>query len=111
MTVGAFIKEKLGNMACWVTEELGEENISFDIRQSVADLHVLEATMLAEVLHTHSTKITHRDWSGLIRALSEEKLRIDLASVVHAVRAREKMHDKFWRYLELFRAVIQNSNS
>lgn len=50
-------------------------------------------------------------WSGLVRMMQEEDLPVEFVAVVQAVRARGEMHDKFWRYLELFRDVIQNSNS
>lgn len=107
MPVGQFLKSKLSNMAVWITDEVGKENMVFDLQKTIAELSPLEATVLAEVLSTHSTKITHRDWSGLIRVLNEEKLNVDLSAVVQAVRVRPSMHDKFWRYLEMFRDVIK----
>lgn len=109
-TVGEFLKEKLGNMARWVTEEVGKENLPVDIVQLTKDRSAVEVTVLAEVLNANSAKVTHRDWSALVRSLEAEDLPVDFTAVVQAVRAREHMHDKFWRYLELFREVLQNSH-
>lgn len=109
MTVGDFLKEKVGNMARWVAEEVGNENLPVDIVQLTKDRTAVEVTVLAEALNAHSTKVTHRDWSGLVRLIEAENLPIDFTVVVQAVRVREQMHDKFWRYLELFCEVVQNS--
>ena len=107
--VGAFLKEKLGNMARWVVGEVGKENLPVDIEQLIKDRTAVEVTFLATVLDANSTKVAHRDWSGLVRMLEAESLPVDFVAVVQAVRVRADMHEKFWRYLELFRAVI-NSN-
>jgi hypothetical protein len=111
MELGAFLKEKLGNMARWVTGEVGKQNLPVDIEQLIHDRSVVEVTFLAQVLDANSPKVAHRDWSGLVRMMQEEDLPVEFVAVVQAVRARGEMHDKFWRYLELFRDVIQNSNS
>ena len=109
MTIGDFLKEKLGNMARWVTEEVGKENLPVDVVQLIKDRTAVEVTVLAEAINAHSAKVTHRDWSGLVRLIETEDLPVDVTAVVQAVRVREQMHDKFWRYLELFREVVQNS--
>ena len=111
VTVGTFIKEKLGNMARWVASEVGAENIPVDIEQIVVDRSAVEVTFLAEVLNANSSVVSHRDWKGLVRLLEAEDIPLDLTAVVQAVRGREDLHDKFWRYLELFRDVVQNSNT
>ena len=110
VTVGTFLKEKTLNMARWVTTEVGKENLPVDIVQLTRDRTAVELTFLAELLNANSTKVTHRDWSGLVRLIQEEDLPIDFAAVVQAVRARDEMHDKFWRYLELFCEVIRGAN-
>ena len=108
-TVGEFLKEKLVNMAVWIEGEIGKENLPVDVVQLSRDRRAVEVTILAEVLNANSTLVTHRDWSGLVRRLTEEDLPVDFAAVLHAVRAREELHDKFWRYMELFREVVQSS--
>ena len=47
-----------------------------------------------------------RDWRGLVGAIERERLPMDLGLIVHAVRSREYMHDKFWRYLEMFSRAV-----
>ena len=48
----------------------------------------------------------------VLRALQahESPAMPSFVAVCHAVRSREDMHDKFWRYLELFRDVVQKSD-
>lgn len=111
-TVGAFLKEKLGNMARWVTEEVGKENLSVDLEQFVRDRSEVEVTFLSQVLNSNSAKISHRDWCGLVGMLHDDAIPKELAEqfavIIQVVRVRETMHDKFWRYLELFRDVVNS---
>ena len=60
MTIGDFLKEKLGNMARWVTEEVGKENLPVDVVQLIKDRTAVEVTVLAEAINAHSAKVTHR---------------------------------------------------
>ena len=106
MELGAFLKEKLGNMARWVTGEVGKENLPVDIEQLINDRSVVEVTFLATVLDANSAKVAHRDWSGLVRVMQAEDLPVDFFAVVQAVRSRPELHDKFWRYLELFSNTV-----
>ena len=107
-TVGAFLREKLTNMAGWIEVELGKENIRVVLKQYVAERTETEIAYVVGILYANSTMITHKDWSGLAR-LAE--LPTSLLEVLDSVRKREDMHDKFWRYMELFVAVISNSKS
>lgn len=107
-TVGAFLREKLTNMANWIEEELGKENTRVVLKQYVADRTDTEIAYVVGILYANSVMITHRDWSGLAR-LSD--LPRQLIEVLDGVRKREDMHGKFWRYLELFVEVISNSES
>ena len=111
VTVGDFLKEKANNLARWVTLEVGKENLPVDLEQLVSDRTALELTCLAEALKANSSKVVHRDWRGLVGAIERERLPMDLGLIVHAVRSREYMHDKFWRYMELFIAVIGTDSS
>lgn len=107
-TVGAFLREKLTNMAGWIEEELGKENISVVLKQHIAERTETEIAYVVGILYANSPMITHKDWSGLAR-LGE--LPTPLLEVLDNVRKREDMHDKFWRYMELFVQVISNSES
>ena len=116
-TVGSFLKLKLGNFARWVTEEVGKENLSFDFNEHVAARSEIEVVVLAEILATHTSKITHRDWQGLHSALHAEGQSIgsnglaQIMEVLQAIRVREAMHSRFWMYMELFRDVVISSDT
>jgi len=104
-TVGAFLKDKLGNMARWATGELKNTDYGVDLEHFVRERTEMECAYLAGLLSTNSNMITHRDWSGLARIGEMPRQLLD---VFHLIRQREDMHDKFWRYLELFANVISN---
>ena len=101
-TVGAFLKEKVTNMVVWITNELGKENMPPGIMEFVTLRTYVELTLFAEVLHEHKPTIIHRDWAGLLCQLIKEKVPDVFIETLQAVRKHEHMHDKFWRYLELF---------
>lgn len=103
-TVGEFLREKLTNMACWITSELGETSV--DIKQYLAERTDTEIAYLVGILGSNSTMITHRDWSGLARVA---ELPLELLELFQSIRKRDDMHDKFWRYLALFSEVISNT--
>ena len=103
-TVGQFLKEKLGNMSRWAAAELGG-TLTTDIEQYVAKRTETECTYLASLLSTNSVLLSQRDWHGLSQ-LGE--IPPQLLQVFHEIRKREDMHDKFWRYLELFAHSISN---
>jgi hypothetical protein len=104
-TVGEFLREKLTNMGTWISSELGQTH-SVDIKQYIAERTDTEIAYVVGVLGSNSTMITHRDWSGLARVAD---IPAELLDVFQLIRKREDMHDKFWRYLELFVEVISNS--
>jgi len=106
-TVGAFLREKLTNMGVWMTTELGE-TLTVDIKQYIAERSDTEIAYVVGILGSNSTKITHRDWSGLARV---GDIPVELLDVFQLIRKRDDMHDKFWRYLELFVQVISNTES
>ena len=113
-SVGSFLKEKLGNMAKWVTEEVGKENLEMDLELFVANRSEFEVTLIAQTAGAkHMTIVAHRDWCGLNKLLNADDVPAHISKVLvellHVVKQREHMHDKFWRYMELFRDVV-NSN-
>ena len=94
-TVGSFLREKLTNMTTWIESELGTQSV--DLKQYVAERTDTEIAYIVGILSTNSTQIAKRDWDGLTVDIPTE-----LTSVFQRIRKREDMHDKFWRYLELF---------
>ncbi len=104
-TVGEFLREKLTNMASWVNSELGTQS-SEDLKQYVAERKETEIAFIAGLLSTNSNLIAHKDWSGLARL---GDIPAEMQEIFHAIRKRDDMHDKFWRYLHLFAEVISNT--
>lgn len=109
-SISEFLKEKLGNMARWIADEFKKngDEVSINLEQLVKDRSAVEVTFLAQTLNANSSKVTHRDWYGLISMLEDESLS-PFVAIAQQVRAREDMHDKFWRYLELFSKTVQIS--
>ena len=115
-TVGAFLKAKLSNLAVWVIESLGKGNINMDLEQFVNRRSEVEITFFADILSSNSAKVVHRDWAGLVGILStDETIPSDVSAtfidLLQLVRSRPELHDKFWRYMELFRDVVNNSDT
>ena len=115
-TVGAFLKAKLSNLAVWVIESLGKENINMDLEQFVNRRSEVEITFFADILSSNSAKVVHRDWAGLVGILSTDAtipsdVSATFIDLLQLVRSRPELHDKFWRYMELFRDVVNNSDT
>ena len=113
-TVGEFLKTKLGNMARWVSDGVGKENLTIDPVAFVDERSELECVVLAETIATEKAAIMSRDWRGLVKLLDRQAVPAEWANsfacLLHAVKAHEEMHERFWRYMEMFRDVINKSN-
>lgn len=105
MNKGEFLLEKLNNMARWVTEEVGKENLGVDIITAIKGRSALEASMLTAVLEANKNLASHRNWCGLVQLMAEHDFPRELQEVVVAVQRRPTMHDKFWLYIDLFITV------
>ena len=103
MTKGQFLLQKLRNMARWVEQEVGKENLPVDILAGIAGRSELEVAALAGKLESNSAQVAHRDWHGLAHLLPQRELQ----EVVTAIKQRPGMHDKFWRYMELFIEIVR----
>jgi hypothetical protein len=107
-TKGAFLKEKLQNLARWVIAEVGKENLPVDLIAGVDGRSELEAAYMASTLESNSVLVAHRDWRGLAQLFSNRTgKQEELQQVVTVIRQRPEMHDKFWRYMELFVEVAR----
>jgi hypothetical protein len=104
-TVAEFLTEKMNNMARWVTSELGKENMSVDLEAFISRRSPTELTAVAGMLSASAEMVTKRDWEGLMEA----DIPPELQGVIPSIHNRVEMHDKFWRYLDLFIEVISNS--
>ena len=97
-TVGSFLLEKATNMHNWLKSELLTWNAKVTLTE-------LSATALAAKLMEHRQLVFNRDWAGLSRQANTAGL-VDLTEMLEAVRTRHDLHDKFWRYLELFVEIM-----
>ena len=94
VTVGDFLKEKLGNMCVWLSEAGFEGTIpKFTKTQIVA---------FAELLKDYTQVIKKREFAGL----AKEGMPVEVHSLIKFVESREDLHDKFWRYLTLFSETV-----
>jgi hypothetical protein len=90
MNTGEFLKQKMGNMADWLGEEI--------------KLSPLEATLVCQELYDRKREaIEARDWEELQKGVPSA-----LRKVVERVHTEPEKHDKFWRYLSLFVATISS---
>jgi len=104
-TVGSFLVSKLNNMARWVQAEVSAEELGSEV---IAELNRcrtgMEATLFAEALLPHSEAIDHHNWDALVDIPDLPK---GLIGLIDCIRKREDLHDKFWRYLELFTVTVR----
>jgi hypothetical protein len=105
MSKGAFLKQKANNMVKWVAEEVGPENMSADILADMNARSEVEIVLLASKLHSNKSVVDQHNWAGL-GALAESAMPV-VASIVAMIRQRAHMHDKFWRYMQLFVEVVE----
>jgi hypothetical protein len=93
-TVGGFLLEKATNMKSWLGTEVDKRYVQMELTE-------LSVTAMAAKLSEHRQLVFNRDWAGLSRQSHAAGLG-DLTDMLEAVRSRHDLHDKFWRYLELF---------
>ena len=81
--------------------------MSVDIIAGIAGRSAFEVTLLCGALEANANQATHRNWSGLVQLLEANNASRELQEVVVAVQKRPEMHDKFWRYIDLFISVVR----
>ena len=100
-TVAEFLSEKMCNMAKWLS-------VAGCPQEPIPPVGDLELVAFAHILHNdYSEAIRARDFVELQR--DKENLPPSLTSVVHFVESHPELHDKFWRYLELFSEVVSSA--
>ena len=105
VSVGEFVKSKMHNMADWVQAELG----SAAPIDCVAIIHArseLELTTLCVMLNSEKDIAARRDWDAFVELVNEEAVLAPLVRILAEVRKREHMHEKFWKYVQLFIDVV-----
>ena len=107
-TKGAFLKQKLQNMARWVEQEVGKENLPADMVAGIASRSEMEATALSGTLHSNREQVAQRDWRDLLHSIADgNEIPASVLEVVKCIEQRRSMHEKFWRYMDLFVEVAQ----
>ena len=97
-TVGDFIVEKVRNMHAWLGKECeGYDSTTYGMQMDL--LTPTAATIMAEILLQHKAIVYHRDWFNLRRI---PNLPHEFVAIADLVQPQQQLHDKFWRYLELF---------
>ena len=100
-TVASFLREKVTNMATWLSGQGYETKLP-----SVTDIQLVT---FACVLHKEcQTAIDNHNFGTLLEVIDKQLDSPEVARLVDYVRTREEMHDKFWRYLTLFSEVASN---
>ncbi len=94
-TVASYLREKMTNMANWLHEE-GLQLTALPTK----DMTDIELVTLAHLLTDYDDAIKARDFDGFGRYLEAE-----IKETLAFVRSKVYLHDKFWRYLELFSEV------
>lgn len=102
---GYFVKEKVGNMVRWARNELGDDVVPETLQHAILRRSETEMLYVVGILKTHEIEIEERDWDGITSSVA---IPDEFKSLVSAIRAKESMHDKFWRYLELFCEIVSN---
>ena len=93
-TVASFLREKVINMAVWLEGEGMQHS-------GLPELTDLALTTMAHTLHNdYGEYVKMRDFTGLHDTVLPE-----ITELLQFVESREALHDKFWRYLELFSEV------
>ena len=90
MNVGDLMYEKMSNMEQWLVGEGLKVNVT------VKTMHKAQLVALAQ--HIPKDAVATRSFA---RLFEQEEPEVMLA-LVKFVEARPELHDKFWRYLELF---------
>ncbi len=87
-------------MAKWLKENALP--VDFDLSK----LTRLQITVLAETLRAkHQDSIDARSFDGLLA--DKENMPPELTMTISWVRKHPELHDKFWRYLELFSNTVK----
>ncbi len=91
---GEFLQEKMLNMIRFVSEETG---VWVDGIQT--EITPLRAVLFCQEMRKHRVEVVHRNWVALhnIPELPEH-----LKDAIVRVKKQPDIHDKFWRYMELF---------
>lgn len=99
-TVASFLREKVGNMEVWLRGNGAEARHL----PQVSDLALV--TFAQELHNKFANVLEKRDFDLLLS--DKENLPPELMAIVDFVQSKPALHDKFWRYLQLFSDTVSN---
>jgi hypothetical protein len=106
--VSHFLREKLTNMVAWLTDAGFGDVMRRDVLK-VQHLHDIQITALCQALNERFAEtIEARDWEHLTIDDKENVPEVFVQALTF-VRDRPDLHDKFWRYLQLFSDTVSSS--
>lgn len=97
ITTGQFLKEKVQNMHAWLETE--------GCKLPDAPDTPLKCTIFAQLLHDNCADVIERRSFDELHGHAEN-LPADIVHTLRFIRERPELHDKFWRYLELFSTTV-----
>ena len=109
-TIGSFLREKGCNFVRFMNDGLPPS-------QALPTSFVTEVGMstFAVILRDNRVVVTHKDWVGLNRLLGDSQLvggwKCEMVERLLTVKTLPDLHDKFWRYLELFADTVAGDNN
>ena len=106
-TKADFLKQKLVNMANWVSAEVGKENLPDDLISGINSRSASEVALVCGMLAANKEMALDRDWGAILQVVTKEGLPVQLQQLVCLVRDRGSMHVKFWRYVDMFIEVAE----
>ena len=103
MKTGEFVKQKVQNMVRWARNELGDDVVTESLQQAILRRSEVELVYALRALQDHATDVHKRDWDGLVDSATVPG---EFKTLIVAIRDKPVMHDKFWRYLDMFSEVL-----
>ncbi|KAL3919537.1 MAG: hypothetical protein SGPRY_005593 [Prymnesium sp.] len=103
MKTGEFVKQKVQNMVRWERNELGDDVITESLQQAILCRSEVEIVYVLRTLKDHTADVHKRDWEGLANSATVPD---EFKTLIVAIRDKPVMHDKFWRYLDMFSEVL-----
>jgi hypothetical protein len=100
--LGDFLQEKALNMRMWLREQLDEPKLL----EVMDNMLKNDFVALGDECLEHKQPIFRRDFRELMQAVQNTPL----FEIAQRVRAKEELHDKFWRYMELFVNVTEGAS-
>ena len=98
-TVSEFLREKMMNMARWIHTEVTDSEVNLE--------HFVETRSNAELVYLAEC-IKEADPKSFSDIYSISEAPDKFKRVIMFVEEKPDMHDKFWRYVDLFVKTISN---